>query len=150
MFAYCPFQDHALLPKATSKSLSKSTIVDSHTRERSLKKWISTEREHLLHHDYDLSTASLKKFAMPEKGSWRQRREAEDKGDPGIPIDTLLTSQSREGGGGVDPDPQPQRKPPTVAMETPSKILFQQSSNFVAMSSLFDLTMANLQKFKGI
>ncbi|KAM6491070.1 hypothetical protein JOM56_013309 [Amanita muscaria] len=51
-----------------SASPSKSRVF-SHKGERSLKKWISNEREQLLHHDYNLSGASLKNSRYAEKGS---------------------------------------------------------------------------------
>ncbi|KAM6503665.1 hypothetical protein JOM56_000608 [Amanita muscaria] len=142
-----PFLPKANMSAPASKSLSKSTIVDFHTKERS-QEWISNER---LHHDYNLSTASLaspKKFAMHREGKLETKAILAFQSIRLFPHRTIVATEMRRA---EKPEAeliltsQPQRKPPTVAVETP--ILSQRSSNFVKMSSLFDLTMANLQKF---
>ncbi|KIL66721.1 hypothetical protein M378DRAFT_9799 [Amanita muscaria Koide BX008] len=121
-----PFLPKANMSASASKSLSKSTIVDFHTKERS-QEWIPNEREHLLHRDYNLSTtslASLKKFAMHREGKLETEAILAFQSIRFFPhraekseAELILTSQ-------------PQRKPPTVAMETPSETLFQRSSDW--------------------
>ncbi|KIL55886.1 hypothetical protein M378DRAFT_559937 [Amanita muscaria Koide BX008] len=56
-------------PPTCQPPVPSPPLMDLHTSERSLKKKrISNERDHLLHHNYNLSTASLKKSEMRKAG----------------------------------------------------------------------------------
>ncbi|KAM6494466.1 hypothetical protein JOM56_010827 [Amanita muscaria] len=129
-----PFLPKANMSASASKSLSKSTIVDFHTKERS-QEWIPNEREHLLHRDYNLSTtslASLKKFAMHREGRLETEAILAFQSIRFFPHRTIVETEMRRA---EKPEAelilsQPQRKPPTVAMETPSETLFQRSSDW--------------------